>query len=117
MVVEYLAFGVTCMTIGIGLAKWTEDEPEEPVEQEGCNGHHWQDPEPEISDFVPSEMWDYDELQHVSISRASKYIRLKCDATKRCEDCGETRKVEVRLGELTIDEFLDAAEADDEDDE
>lgn len=75
----------------------------------GCNGHHWRDPEPAVTDadMRYQHQLDVAQYKHLSTNIRRKGVKLRVDATKECEDCGMTTDTTITVGEVSFEDFID----------
>lgn len=82
----------------------------EPVDPEGCNGHHWEDREPLIDPIPVDGEHPYGSIRRLETRIDSKGVRLRVDAQKTCEDCNETRETQMQVGRVPFEAFRDEDE-------
>jgi hypothetical protein len=91
---------ITGMTLGHLVGKRWADEV-----SEGCNGHHWGEPNTTFSaraahDAGIDDMWDSTR----AVIQGSEVVVYE-DAVQRCEDCGDVRATEVVVGRQDIEDL------------
>jgi len=76
--------------------------------QEGCNGHHWGEPNPAVD---KEELRDgrsaLGSTAYMSATTRNQGVVLSCQAIKTCKDCGDREETTVTLGKVSYDQFVD----------
>jgi hypothetical protein len=80
----------------------------------GCNGHHWGEPYRPDDEGVsrpereraglPREV-QHKPSEHLEAKVLSDTVVLRGKAIKKCQDCGESKTVDITVGSLDIEEF------------